>query len=133
MTLRRTFQHLLCGLLCLLPGACDKPDEETLLTDLSIRLVMPDSRPVLRLEIIGERSYFENINTYERTPFPAVAENRAAVHLRKGVYTFTVEAWATYGSGQRQLLRCADYNQPMQAVTWVRERESIVLLLQDVK
>ncbi len=46
--------------------------------------------------------------------------------------TFTVEAEATYDDGTTRLLRCADYNQITQAVTWVGERESIVLLLKSV-
>ena len=37
-----------------------------------------------------------------------------------------------YDDGTTRLLRCADYNQITQAVTWVGERESIVLLLKSV-
>ncbi len=128
----RYLLRLLCLLFALTPAACEQADEEALYTELSIRFVMPDSRPVERLEIVGEHSYFDNINSYERTPFPAVERDTATVRLRRGVYTFTVEAYATYDSGRRQLLRCADHNQVMQAVTWVHERETVVLLFQAV-
>lgn len=128
----RLIRLLLSVILLSTTAGCRKLDSETLLTEVSIRMVMPDSRPVVRLEIRDAASGFYNINTYERTAFPAPDGNTATVRLRRGVYTFTVEAEATYEDGSTSLLRCADYNQITQAVTWVRERESAVLLLKSV-
>ena len=123
---------LAAALLAASAAGCRQLDEEGLHTEVTIRLVMPDSRPVARLEIRDEASGFYNINTYERTAFPAPDANTATVRLRRGVYTFTVEAEATYDDGTTRLLRCADYHQLTPAVTWVGERESIVLLLKSV-
>lgn len=58
----------------LLFSACEKDD--SIFTELSIRFVMPDSRPVEKLEIRTDISYFDNINSGERVPFPA--PNRTA-------------------------------------------------------
>ena len=56
----------------LLFSACEKDD--SIFTELSIRFVMPDSRPVEKLEIRTDISYFDNINSGERVPFPAAAK-----------------------------------------------------------
>lgn len=128
----RLIRLLLPVILLSTAAGCRKLDPETLLTEVSIRMVMPDSRPVVRLEIRDAASGFYNINTYERTAFPAPDGNTVTVRLRRGVYTFTVEAEATYEDGSTSLLRCADHNQITQAVTWVRERESAVLLLKSI-
>lgn len=114
-------------LTALLFSACEK--EDSIFTQLSIRLVMPDNRPIERLDVLTELSYFQNINTGEKVPFPAVDQNSATIWLRKGIYTIFVEADALYPTGDRKRLRCTDYNQPSQTVTWVEDTESIVLLL----
>ena len=66
----------------LLFSACEKDD--SIFTELSIRFVMPDSRPVEKLEIRTDISYFDNINSGERVPFPAAEQNSATIRLRKG-------------------------------------------------
>lgn len=124
-------------------SACEKDD--SIFTRVSIRFVMPDSRPVEKLEIIqdgevGEtpyRSYFTDINFShpelkgkETIPFPDVdADNCAEIRLRKSVYTFIVYAKATYASGEVRILANTDYQENPKAVTWVQDSESIVLLL----
>ena len=95
----------------LLFSACEKDD--SIFTELSIRFVMPDSRPVEKLEIRTE-------------------QNSATIRLRKGVYTIIVEADATYSTGEKKILRCTDYNQIPVAMTWVEDSESIVLLLKSI-
>ena len=65
-------------------------------------------------------------------PFPAAEQNIATIRLRKGVYTFIVEADATYSTGEKKILRCTDYNQIPAAMTWVEDSESIVLLLKSI-
>ena len=114
----------------LLFSACEKDD--SIFTELSIRFVMPDSRPVEKLEIRTDISYFDNINSGERVPFPAAEQNSATIRLRKGVYTFIVEADATDATGEKKSLRCTDYNQIPAAMTWVEDSESIVLLLKSI-
>ena len=114
----------------LLFSACEKDD--SIFTELSIRFVMPDSRPVEKLEIRTDISYFDNINSGERVPFPAAEQNSATIRLRKGVYTFIVEADATYSTGEKKILRGTDYNQSPAAMTWVEDSESIVLLLKSI-
>lgn len=114
----------------LLFSACEKDD--SIFTELSIRFVMPDSRPVEKLEIRTDISYFDNINSGERVPFPAAEQNSATIRLRKGVYTFIVEADATYSTGEKKILRCTGYNQIPAAMTWVEDSESIVLLLKSI-
>ena len=106
----------------LLFSACEKDD--SIFTELSIRFVMPDSRPVEKLEIRTDISYFDNINSGERVPFPAAEQNSATIRLCKGVYTFIV--------GEKKILRCTDYNQIPAAMTWVEDSESIVLLLKSI-
>ena len=64
--------------------------------------------------------------------FPAAEQNSATIRLRKGVYTFIVEADATYSTGEKKILRCTDYNQIPAAMTWVEDSESIVLLLKSI-
>lgn len=118
------------ALLSALAVGCES--EDSIFTQLSVRLVMPDTRPVDLLVIVSENSYFRNVNTDERIAFPQVVDNRAVLRLRKGVYTLIVEAEATYGSGEVRLLRNADYNQSGQALTWIGENESVVLLLKTV-
>ena len=110
----------------LLFSACEKDD--SIFTELSIRFVMPDSRPVEKLEIRTDISYFDNINSGERVPFPAAEQNSATIRLR----TFIVEADATYSTGEKKILRCTDYNQIPAAMTWVEDSESIVLLLKSI-
>ena len=107
----------------LLFSACEKDD--SIFTELSIRFVMPDSRPVEKLEIRTDISG-------ERAPLPAAEQNSATIRLRKGVYTFIVEADATYSTGEKKILRCTDYNQIPAAMTWVEDSESIVLLLKSI-
>lgn len=63
---------------------------------------------------------------------PAAEQNSATIRLRKGVYTFIVEADATYSTGEKKILRCTDYNQIPAAMTWVEDSESIVLLLKSI-
>lgn len=130
--IRHRIIRTLCCLPLLLPVACEHPDGNELFTEVSIRLVMPDSRPVERLEILTDISYFYNLNTYERTAFPETVErNRTTVRLRRGIYNFIVEARATYADGTTRRLYCADHaNDRAKAVTWVNGQESAVLLLQ---
>ena len=45
---------------------------------------MPDSRPVEKLEIRTDISYFDNINSGERVPYPAAEQNSATKRLRRG-------------------------------------------------
>lgn len=113
-------------------AACEQPDEPVL-TRLTVRLIMPDSRPVERIDVLSGKSYLYDINTFERLPFPAVEGNAATVQLRKGVYTLIVDAEATYADGKRSLLRNADYNQTAQALTWTQDAETVVLLMKTVK
>lgn len=113
-------------------AACEQPDEP-MLTRLTVRLVMPDGRPVERIDVLAGKSYLYDINTFERLPFPAVEGNAATVRLRKGVYTLFVDAEATYADGRRSLLRNADYNQTAQALTWTQDAETVVLLMKTVK
>lgn len=88
--IRHRIIRTLCCLPLLLPAACEHPDGNELFTEVSIRLVMPDSRPVERLEILTDISYFYNLNTYERTAFPETVErNRTTVRLRRGIYNFS--------------------------------------------
>ena len=103
--IRHRIIRTLCCLPLLLPAACEHPDGNELFTEVSIRLVMPDSRPVER--------------------------NRTTVRLRRGIYNFIVEARATYADGTTRRLYCADHaNDRAKAVTWVNGQESAVLLLQ---
>ena len=68
----------------LLFSACEKDD--SIFTELSIRFVMPDSRPVEKLEIRTDISYFDNINSGERVPFPAAEQNSAEMCIRDRQY-----------------------------------------------
>ena len=129
MMMKSTIRTLFL-LSALLFSACEKDD--SIFTELSIRFVMPDSRPVEKLEIRTDISYFDNINSGERVPFPAAEQNSATIRLRKGVYTFIVEADATYSTREKKILRCTDYNQIPAAMTWVEDSESIVLLLKSI-
>lgn len=113
-------------------AACEQPDEPVL-TQLTVRLLMPDGRPVERIDVLADKSYLYDINTFERLPFPAVHGNVASVRLRKGVYTLFVDVEATYADGKRSLLRNADYNQTAQALTWTQDTETLVLLMKTVK
>ena len=69
----------------LLFSACEKDD--SIFTELSIRFVMPDSRPVEKLEIRTDISYFDNINSGERVPFPAAeTEQRDNTAPQRGLH-----------------------------------------------
>ena len=59
MMMKSTIRTLFL-LSALLFSACEKDD--SIFTELSIRFVMPDSRPVEKLEIRTDISYFDNIN-----------------------------------------------------------------------
>lgn len=111
----------------LLSAACEKDD--TIFTELSVRLVMPDSRPVERLDIVTDLSYLQNINSNEKIPVPNVERNSATLRIRKGVYRIYIEADVTYEDGTKKRARCTDYNQTSQAATLVGDTESLVLLL----
>ena len=76
----------------LLFSACEKDD--SIFTELSIRFVMPDSRPVEKLEIRTDISYFDNINSGERVPFPA-AEHQGV----KGSIPLISTTWANSSAG----------------------------------
>ncbi len=115
-------------------AACERETGEELFTRLSVRLVLPDNRPVERIEILSDISYFENINTREKIRFPADIEGRSAtVVLPKGVYTLMLDAYIHYADGNRSLVRADDYNDPAKVVTWLDDESAIALLLKFVK
>ena len=99
---------LLFPLLSLCSTACESDGRE-LFTQLSVRFILPDDRPVERIELLSDISYCENINTKERVFF-TVLDGRSA--------TLT--------------LRNADHNTPSEALAWMDDRSSIVLLLKYV-
>lgn len=123
--------NLLILLVILLFVGCES-SSDSIFTHLDIRVVMADNEPIDELNVVVENSYFTNINTYERIGFPPLKNNIAQIKLRKGVYTLILEVEAKYLNGNLKLLRNADYNQSTQALTWVGESESIVLLLKSV-
>ena len=59
---------LLFPLLSLCSTACESDGRE-LFTQLSVRFILPDDRPVERIELLSDISYCENINTKERVFF----------------------------------------------------------------
>ena len=97
---------LLFPLLSLCSTACESDGRE-LFTQLSVRFILPDDRPVL-----DGRS--------------------ATLTLQKGVYTLIVEANLHYTDGTVQYVRNADHNTPSEALAWMDDRSSIVLLLKYV-
>lgn len=124
-------KYIILLLGALLLGSCEK-SSDSIFTQLGIRIIMSNSSPFEELNVIAEKSYFYNVNTYERVEFPQLDKNRATIKLRKGVYTLIIEAEVKYSNGDVKLLRNADYNQTSQALTWVKDSESIVLLLKSV-
>ena len=112
-------------------SSCERM-ENSIFTQLDIRIVMPDGTPLKEVNVLTEKSFFKNINTYEEIQFPELNGNRAAIELRSGVYTLILEVEAQYEDGSVKLLRNADYNQTAQALTWVEDQESIVLLLKPI-
>ena len=56
----------------------------------------------------------------------------ATLTLQKGVYTLIVEANLHYTDGTVQYVRNADHNTPSEALAWMDDRSSIVLLLKYV-
>ena len=105
---------LLFPLLSLCSTACESDGRE-LFTQLSVRFILPDDRPVERIELLSDISYCENINTKERVFF-----------------TLIVEANLHYTDGTVQYVRNADHNTPSEALAWMDDRSSIVLLLKYV-
>ena len=67
---------LLFPLLSLCSTACESDGRE-LFTQLSVRFILPDDRPVERIELLSDISYCENINTKERVFF-TVLDGRSA-------------------------------------------------------
>ena len=82
---------LLFPLLSLCSTACESDGRE-LFTQLSVRFILPDDRPVERIELLSDISYCENINTKERVFFTVLDGRSATLTLQKGVYTLIVEA-----------------------------------------
>ena len=110
---------LLFPLLSLCSTACESDGRE-LFTQLSVRFILPDDRPV------------ERINTKERVFFTVLDGRSATLTLQKGVYTLIVEANLHYTDGTVQYVRNADHNTPSEALAWMDDRSSIVLLLKYV-
>lgn len=106
---------LLFPLLSLCSTACESDGRE-LFTQLSVRFI----------------SYCENINTKERVFFTVLDGRSATLTLQKGVYTLIVEANLHYTDGTVQYVRNADHNTPSEALAWMDDRSSIVLLLKYV-
>lgn len=77
---------LLFPLLSLCSTACESDGRE-LFTQLSVRFILPDDRPVERIELLSDISYCENINTKERVFFTVLDGRSATLTLQKGVYT----------------------------------------------
>lgn len=113
-------------------SACETRTGDELFTQLTVRFVMPDNRPVERLEVLTDISYFENLNTKERIYFPSVEGQSMSVSLQKGVYTLIFEAYLHYTDGNAQYVRNADYNEPAKALTWMNDGHSVALLLKYV-
>lgn len=127
-------KHLCLFLLALLPcTACEEGTDEELFTQLTVRLVMPDSRKAERFEALADISYLENLNTKERVYFPAFDANSVQIILQKGVYTLILEGYVCYADGSREYVRNADYNEPAKAQVWMDDRHSLALLLQYVR
>ena len=127
--IRHRIIRTLCCLPLLLPAACEHPDGNELFTEVSIRLVMPDSRPVERLEILTDISYFYNLNTYERTAFPETVErNRTTVRLRRGIYNFIVEARATYADGTTRRITLSGSPSALSGSTSAPEGQPAILI-----
>ena len=124
-------KYTLLVLVVSLLSGCEK-DHDSIFTQLDIRIVMPDTTPFKQLNVVSAKSHFKNINTYEQVEFPSISGNKAAIELRKGVYTLILEVEAEYKDGSTKLLRNADHNQTTQALTWVDGHESIVLLLKSI-
>ena len=122
---------LLFPLLSLCSTACESDGRE-LFTQLSVRFILPDDRPVERVELLSDISYCENINTKERVFFTVLDGRSATLTLQKGVYTLIVEANLHYTDGTVQYVRNADHNTPSEALAWMDDRSSIVLLLKYV-
>ena len=112
---------LLFPLLSLCSTACESDGRE-LFTQLSVRFILPDDRPVERIELLSDISYCENINTKERVFFTVLDGRSATLTLQKGVYT----------DGTVQYVRNADHNTPSEALAWMDDRSAIVLLLKYV-
>ena len=81
MMMKSTIRTLFL-LSALLFSACEKDD--SIFTELSIRFVMPDSRPVEKLEIRTDISYFDNINSGERA-MTWVEDSESIVLLLKSI------------------------------------------------
>lgn len=127
-------KHLLFLILTLCVfTACETGTGEELFTRLSVRLIPPDNRPVERLEVLTDISYFENLNTKEKIHFPIMEGRSATVVLPKGVYSLLLDAYVYYSDGSRSLVRADDYNDPAKVVTWIDDESSIALLLKFVK
>ena len=105
---------LLFPLLSLCSTACESDGRE-LFTQLSVRFILPDDRPVERIELLSDISYCENINTKERVFFTVLDGRSATLTLQKGVYTLIVEANLHYTDGTVQYVRNADHNTPSEA------------------
>ncbi len=102
---------LLFPLLSLCSTACESDGRE-LFTQLSVRFILPDDRPVERIELLSDISYCENINTKERVFFTVLDGRSATLTLQK--------------------VRNADHNTPSEALAWMDDRSAIVLLLKYV-
>ena len=74
---------LLFPLLSLCSTACESDGRE-LFTQLSVRFILPDDRPVERIELLSDISYCENINTKERVFFTVLDGRSATLTLQKG-------------------------------------------------
>ena len=117
---------LLFPLLSLCSTACESDGRE-LFTQLSVRFILPDDRPVERLSLIHISE-----PTPERVFFTVLDGRSATLTLQKGVYTLIVEANLHYTDGTVQYVRNADHNTPSEALAWMDDRSSIVLLLKYV-
>lgn len=113
--------------------ACETGTDEELFTQLSVRLVLPDNRAFERIDVVADTSYFKNLNTQEKFPFPEVEGRSATAVLPKGVYTLMLNANVRYADSSLSLVRVDDYNTQENAVAWMNDESSIVLLLKFVK
>ena len=122
---------LLFPLLSLCSTACESDGRE-LITQLSVRIIQPDDRPVEHNALLSDISYCEHITPQERVFFTVLDGRSATLTLQKGVYTLIVEANLHYTDGTVQYVRNFDHITPSVALAWMDDRSSIVLLLKYV-
>ena len=118
------------GVLALLYGCEKDPGQETAcLVTLQVTLPSGEVPVLVTVDQTLEGTFFQNINTMEKVPYPDFVNGAATVRVLKGIYMLAFDGEAVLADGTRLRVRLSRYNSPDRSVRLLGATETLELPL----